>query len=165
MAGIGFGGRKHTDEAKKKMSVRKKYLHIVPKSAFKKGEPAWNKGKKLSEEHKLALRKPHKEMSAKSKMNIRNAAPKGEKSYLWKGGISSRYKAKNAPRPKPSNCEVCGIDGKELKKGICYDHDHKTGKFRGWICARCNSTLGFVGDNYEILINLAEYLKRNTDNL
>lgn len=59
-------------------------------------------------------------------------------------------------RKKPKQCEICGAIGK-----ICYDHNHKTGKFRGWICYRCNLTLGFVKDNTELLNVMIEYLKNN----
>ena len=56
---------------------------------------------------------------------------------------------------RPDYCEVCGDEGK-----ICWDHDHATGLFRGWLCNRCNRTLGFVYDNPEVLRKLAEYLER-----
>jgi hypothetical protein len=83
-----------------------------------------------------------------------------EKSHHWKGGISKKpYAHKNATRPKPEQCELCGIYGKELKKGLCYDHDHKTGKFRGWLCGRCNMALGMVNDNSELLSKMSEYVK------
>ena len=89
---------------------------------------------------------------------------KGHKTNLgkknnWQGGISRQYKLKNASRLKPKQCEVCGAMGR-----ICFDHDHKTGKFRGWICIRCNSALGMVKDNAETLIALAEYLKEKGRN-
>lgn len=67
-----------------------------------------------------------------------------------------------APRKKPEQCEICGAFGKDLKKGLCFDHDHITGKFRGWICGRCNTTLGFIKDSTELLSAMIRYLeKRN----
>jgi len=61
-----------------------------------------------------------------------------------------------AGRPKPDTCEICGKGGK-----ICYDHSHKTGKFRGWLCSRCNLYLGGVQDNIEILNKMVTYLVKN----
>lgn len=94
----------------------------------------------------------------------------------WKGGISigqflkpyyNRYskqynkhiKEKLAGRKRPEQCEICGSLGK-----ICFDHDHITNKFRGWICLRCNVALGMVKDNSETLMALADYIKRSKAN-
>lgn len=82
---------------------------------------------------------------------------KGEGNPVWKGGISSpNYPEKVAGRPRPKLCEVCNGEGR-----ICFDHDHKTGKFRGWICNHCNTTLGFARDRIEVLQKLIEYLKKS----
>lgn len=59
-----------------------------------------------------------------------------------------------AGRPRPETCECCGRVGK-----ICWDHDHQTGAFRGWICDRCNSALGMAQDSPETLRALARYLE------
>lgn len=77
-----------------------------------------------------------------------------EKNPNWKGGKNK----KNPTRPRPEQCEVCGAFGKDFKKGLCYDHDHSTGKFRGWLCTRCNVALGMVKDNTELLEALAKYI-------
>ena len=100
------------------------------------------------------------------KDNIRKARI-GNKNPSWNGGHSKTYQCglrrKLAPRPKPNQCEICGALGSDFKKGLCLDHDHKTDKFRGWICTRCNSALGFVKDSPELLRRLAYYLE-NQDN-
>lgn len=92
----------------------------------------------------------------------------GEKSANWKGGNSVTYKLKQlkklAPRQKPEQCEICGAFGKDLKKGLCFDHDHETGEFRGWICGRCNLALGLVKDKVEILELMIKYLKNKKIN-
>lgn len=58
-----------------------------------------------------------------------------------------------AGRTKPDICEVCGAAGK-----IFFDHDHITGKFRGWICMQCNLALGHARDNTALLYKLIGYL-------
>ncbi len=60
-----------------------------------------------------------------------------------------------AGRPRPDKCEICG----EFNLRICFDHCHNTGKFRGWLCDRCNKVLGIVKDSPELLENLANYLR------
>lgn len=68
---------------------------------------------------------------------------------------SYHKKMKELYPDRPEKCEVCGDGGK-----ICWDHDHETGGFRGWLCNRCNRTLGFVIDDPELLRKLADYLER-----
>jgi len=63
-------------------------------------------------------------------------------------------KIEKAGRNKPENCEICNRGGR-----ICFDHNHKTGKFRGWICYRCNLALGLLDDNKTLLLNMINYLK------
>ncbi len=49
------------------------------------------------------------------------------------------------------NCEICGktieesvhANNKFIPKRLCIDHDHVTNKFRGVLCPRCNSFLGW----------------------
>lgn len=62
-----------------------------------------------------------------------------------------------AGRPRPDTCEVCNQEGV-----ISFDHDHKTGKFRGWLCRECNSILGFANDDYKLLKRLATFVYKRT---
>jgi Recombination endonuclease VII len=36
---------------------------------------------------------------------------------------------------------ACMICGNTPKRGLDQDHDHRTGKTRGWLCHRCNRAL------------------------
>ena len=57
----------------------------------------------------------------------------------------------------PYPCDLCG---KSITKLNC-DHDHETGKFRGWLCHRCNIALGMLGDNAVGLRRALQYLHRS----
>lgn len=61
-----------------------------------------------------------------------------------------------AGRPRPKVCEVCGLPS---VRTLHFDHCHKTGKFRGWLCSGCNAALGHVKDNPKTLVKLAKYLR------
>ena len=61
-----------------------------------------------------------------------------------------------AGRTRPDKCEVCNRLGK-----IYFDHSHDTGKFRGWLCVKCNNTLGMADDNPKILRALADYAEHH----
>lgn len=59
----------------------------------------------------------------------------------------------------------CAICKKELvldggKAGMHTDHDHKTSKVRGLLCAKCNRGLGCFDDNPGFLTEAIKYLER-----
>jgi len=69
-----------------------------------------------------------------------------------------RTAEEKAGRRCPELCEICekpDVTGKRL----AFDHDHKTGAFRGWICSSCNNALGRIGDDPVLARKLAEYLE------
>ena len=82
-----------------------------------------------------------------------------EKIALWRLNYLGR-KRNQTIKYKPKQCEVCNMSGK-----ICFDHDHKSGIFRGWLCNRCNLILGFADDNSNLLISLANYLSKGQSKL
>jgi len=54
-------------------------------------------------------------------------------------------------------CDICGgvnANGRQLS----LDHDHKTGKPRGFLCHRCNSAIGLLGDDADLLATAAQYI-------
>jgi len=60
-------------------------------------------------------------------------------------------------------CKTCNRHQSEFKQRLVVDHCHKTDKIRGLLCHPCNHALGNVRDNIEILNNLIEYLKENSN--
>lgn len=154
-------------------------MNYTKPNYFHKGHIPFNKGKKGFLNHtketkekirKASIgRKPRLGMKNSIESNLKRSDSaknsgvgkwmKGRRSNHWTGGQCIQYlktKEKIAGRKKPEVCEICGGGGR-----ICFDHDHATGNFRGWICHRCNATLGFVKDNSELLIALSDYLKKS----
>ncbi len=60
-------------------------------------------------------------------------------------------------------CPICGIKRWERERLITWslDHCHKTDTFRGWLCPRCNSGIGHLEDNVDILRRGMEYLQQH----
>jgi hypothetical protein len=82
------------------------------------------------------------------------ANPEARKRHSWKAAG-----AEMPTRPCPVVCESCGrptTDGRALS----LDHDHETGKFRGWLCQKCNAALGFLADSEAYILALHAYLMR-----
>ena len=62
-------------------------------------------------------------------------------------------------------CAICGKPEKSLRNGkpisLAVDHNHTTGKVRDLLCRNCNVILGFVGEDIDILLKAAAYIKRH----
>lgn len=54
-------------------------------------------------------------------------------------------------------CNICGADGG--KRGLFLDHDHETGRLRGWLCNGCNLAVAHISDP-DTLRAAIEYLTR-----
>ena len=66
-------------------------------------------------------------------------------------------------RPVDGRCQSCGRTPRHARFGetLCLDHDHRTGKFRGWICDQCNRGIGLLGDLPGGVMGAHEYLMRH----
>lgn len=51
-------------------------------------------------------------------------------------------------------CQMC-----EATENLCVDHDHETNEVRGILCKTCNTGIGFLKHNKEILNKGIEYLE------
>ena len=60
-----------------------------------------------------------------------------------------------------NGCKICGTTEAKHRSSnnLLVDHCHVTGKYRGLLCNRCNTSLGFVNDDIELLENMVKYLK------
>lgn len=61
-----------------------------------------------------------------------------------------------------NKCKICN----SLKgaRNLHIDHCHETGKVRGLLCANCNTGIGNLKDNIELLEKAINYLKDNLPN-
>jgi len=66
---------------------------------------------------------------------------------------------RNAP-PKQNHCECC-----HKNKKLELDHLHGTATFRGWICGKCNTGIGMLGDTLESILRGAVYLENDKDKI
>ena len=72
----------------------------------------------------------------------------------WSRKYNLKRKYGLKPEDIPNGCQVCNSD-----RDIHVDHDHNTGKVRGFLCGNCNRTLGHSKDNIQILQKLIDYIK------
>ena len=57
-------------------------------------------------------------------------------------------------------CPVCPFVGP-----LVLDHDKETGRIRGWLCNRCNRSLGQLGDTLAAARRLVSYLEASNVDL
>jgi hypothetical protein len=93
------------------------------------------------------------------------ALPEGEKQRLSAIRLNRKIRRQEATagRHRPDICDLCGEAGRN-GAGMYFDHCHRNNHFRGWICWRCNITLGHVGDNVGLLRKMIAYLERHKEN-
>lgn len=63
-------------------------------------------------------------------------------------------------------CAICGTPETRLstvggKRALCVDHCHETGMVRGLVCAGCNSGLGHLRDDPDLLRRAASYIEKH----
>ena len=77
--------------------------------------------------------------------------------YARRKGERQAYKFAGKPAIPPLGepCQCCG----KTDQRLVFDHCHTTLKFRGWLCKRCNTAIGSLGDTIEGIENAMAYLK------
>ena len=124
-----------------------------------------------SKQRTEAVRKRERDYYARTQKQRRAYAKKYAKKNpakvgRWRANNPARFnearrKAAGLPeptRPCPALCERCGKPPQ--RRAMHLDHDHTTGRFRGWLCHKCNVGIGLLGDNIEGLQSAIEYLQK-----
>jgi len=65
----------------------------------------------------------------------------------------SEYKEQCATQD--NRCEIC-----DIQCSLVVDHDHDTGEVRGLLCNNCNTGIGLLKDEPEVLKKAIEYIRR-----
>ena len=90
------------------------------------------------------------------------------------GQIAKELRKTVLPPPENHTCFICERTEEEIKSSLRYrkrkigsvwslDHDHITGKFRGYICNKCNMALGNFNDNIDRIRRALTYLEKSKD--
>ena len=59
-------------------------------------------------------------------------------------------------------CNICENHIEEFSRSLAVDHCHKTGKVRSLLCSKCNTALGLVGENIDVLESMIGYIKEHS---
>jgi hypothetical protein len=62
-------------------------------------------------------------------------------------------------------CAICNKPESQSFDGVVYrlavDHNHATGTIRALLCSRCNTTIGKVEEDIDLLANMITYLNKH----
>ena len=67
----------------------------------------------------------------------------------------------NKLKEQDYKCAICGTEDPGATNWHA-DHDHKTGQKRGVLCHKCNTGLGLLKDDINVLCSAIEYLNHYT---
>jgi hypothetical protein len=83
-----------------------------------------------------------------------------EKNYNLKKNYGINIDQYNEMLKKQKNkCAICHNEFKPMKN-THVDHNHITGKVRGLLCTKCNSSIGYLNDDIKLLKEAIKYLKK-----
>ena len=138
--------KEYTEKRGKELSHAKRKWEIKNKDKIKASrllkKDDWNKKRRERYKTDLVYRENIKEIVRK-------------KLYGMKGGEFKRLHD-----DQNGLCKICKSEQYTKKSPRLYiDHSHNTGKVRGLLCHKCNTAIGLVNENIEILKEMIKYIK------
>jgi len=79
----------------------------------------------------------------------------GSKEYHRRKDREYRGVAGATGETKDGLCDICG----RFQESLCCEHDHATGRIRGWVCDPCNLGIGLLGDSLPNLLRAIAYFE------
>jgi len=129
------------------MGRRKKYNSPEPYMAHKQRIREWQKQYYAENKDRI---------QAKQRLKYKTYPHLAVQRYRQDAERQAKLREAKAGIPKPAICPVC-----LQPKRIVFDHCHDCGRFRGWLCDKCNLILGHCMNSPAILRELAVYLERH----
>ena len=164
-----------TEKEKKAEYYRKNRERILAKSkeyAKENKEKITDYQKKYREENRGDLTRRANEYyhdnksEILEKMRIYHSNPH-VRDKKWEAMIFKKYKATpewyySKIEEQNFKCDICGTNETGTKHGKwSIDHCHKTGEKRSLLCPNCNTVLGKVKDDIEILQKCIDYIVKH----
>lgn len=105
---------------------------------------------------------PEKQKESDRKWRLKNATKMRYDMVRYYYGITpDQYE--EVVRRQLGCCAICGAENSG-KRRLHVDHDHKTGKFRGLLCSRCNSGIGMFRERELLMRRAIAYLRLHKAN-
>lgn len=126
------------------------------KAQARANQKAWaerNREKRRAASAAWRKRHPEKALAATKAWEAKNP----ERVAQWqRKGSRKRAGVTNADgSTRVGPCEIC-----TLPSELVQDHDHETGRVRGWLCQSCNRGIGLLRDSVSVLKCATHYLEK-----
>lgn len=126
---------------------------------------------------KCLLKNPNSKRESDKKYQLKNKSKLKEKAQEYYKKNSQKYIEKSLRsyyklsigqydkmfKDQEERCAICNRHQENFSRRLFVDHDHKTGRIRGLLCGPCNSGIGMLGDNIEILQGAIDYLNKSNN--
>lgn len=119
------------------------------------GKSRWVKYKKTLTENRQRLRKENPERFAAYERKYKHSHE--SKRLMRKYGITLAFYNELLAK-QHGKCAICGGGNGTHKLAI--DHCHATGRVRGLLCKRCNTAIGMLNDNPDLLLRASDYVRQ-----
>ncbi|KKM02643.1 hypothetical protein LCGC14_1782310 [marine sediment metagenome] len=137
------------------MVTRRKYNKEASQKYYQKNK---EERKDYSRKWRKEYNKKYPEKQKQSSKNYRKNNKEKIRDHLLKRRFGITLEEYNQILENQNYCcKICERHESKFKISLAVDHDHETGKIRGLLCSKCNTTLGW----YEIYKNrFDKHIKR-----
>lgn len=127
--------RRHWRNREKRLAAQKRRYREGDKAAWKNPDGTWKMSAAMTPEKRREVGKRSYEKNKHKRL--------------------AKEKAERAANKRIGDCPICRSEQVRL----VWDHCHRSGEFRGYICGLCNSMLGLGKDSAAVLRAGADYLE------
>lgn len=89
-----------------------------------------------------------------------------QKSDKWKSSMLKREygitleQYNDMAKEQDKKCFICEVSEDSLSRPLNVDHNHKTNKVRKLLCCNCNTAIGLLKDDPELVLKVKNYLEK-----
>jgi hypothetical protein len=151
---------KNLSEFYKRADNKNKVLNKCKKCIIKQQKEFYAKNPERQKQIQQKGYKKHKDKRREASRKWHENNPKAAKSNKLKKKYNISIEDYNTLLEKQNNtCAICQQENKH-KRAFHVDHCHETGKIRGLLCHSCNTGIGSLKDNIELLRAAINYLEQ-----